>query len=53
MKASGKIEIVNLTKQEAEAWRNALRPVQKEMTPRVGAELIDAIQKEAAAAGYK
>ena len=53
MKASGKIEIVNLTKQEAEAWRNALRPVQKEMTVRVGAELIDAIQKEAAAAGYK
>jgi C4-dicarboxylate-binding protein DctP len=53
MKASGKIEIVTLSDKEADAWRNALRPVQKEVAPRVGGELIDAIQKEAAALGYK
>jgi C4-dicarboxylate-binding protein DctP len=53
MKASGKIEIVKLSDKEAEAWRKALQPVQKEVAPRVGGELIDEIQKEAAALGYK
>ena len=53
MKASGKIEIVTLTDREADAWRKAVQPVQKEVAPRVGVELIDAIQKEAAALGYK
>jgi C4-dicarboxylate-binding protein DctP len=53
MRASGKIEIVKLSDREAEAWRKALQPVQKEVAPRVGGELIDEIQKEAAALGYK
>jgi len=53
MRASGRIEIVALTDGEKEAWRKALSPVQKEVAPRVGQELIDAIQKEAAAQGYK
>jgi C4-dicarboxylate-binding protein DctP len=53
MRASGRIEIVALTEGEKEGWRKALQPVQKEVAPRVGQELIDAIQKEAAAMGYK
>jgi len=53
MKASGKIEIITLSKPELEQWRKALAPVQKEVAPRVGPELIEAIQKEAAAQGYK
>jgi len=53
MRASGRIEIVTLTDAEKEAWRKALAPVQKEVAPRVGQDLIDAIQKEAAAQGYK
>ena len=53
MRASGRIEIVALTDGEKEAWRKALSPVRKEVAPRVGQELIDAIQKEAAAQGYK
>jgi C4-dicarboxylate-binding protein DctP len=53
MRASGRIEIVTLGDAEKEAWRKALAPVQKEVAPRVGQELIDAIQKEAAAVGYK
>ena len=36
MKASGKIEIVNLTDAEKDAWRKALLPVQKEAEARVG-----------------
>jgi len=53
MRASGRIEIVTLSDAEKEVWRKALAPVQKEVAPRVGQELIDAIQNEAAAQGYK
>jgi C4-dicarboxylate-binding protein DctP len=53
MKASGRIEIVTLNDKEMEAWRKALAPLQKEMASRVGVEVIEAIQKEAAAQGYK
>ena len=53
MKASGKTEFYQPTKEELEAWRKALLPVHKEMESRVGKELMDAIYKEAAAAGFK
>ncbi|HYG91024.1 MAG TPA: TRAP transporter substrate-binding protein [Azospirillum sp.] len=53
MKASGKTEFYTPTKDELEAWRKALLPVHKEMEARVGKELMDAIYKEAAAAGFK
>jgi len=53
MRQSGKIEIVELTPAEKDAWRKALLPVHKEMESRVGKELIEAIHQEAAAAGYK
>ncbi len=54
MKASGEIEIVTLTSKEMEAWRKALAPVQEgNAAPRVGVEVVEAIQKEAAAQGFK
>jgi C4-dicarboxylate-binding protein DctP len=51
MKASKKIEFIELTPVEKAAWRRALLPVQTEMEPRVGKALVDAIRKEAAAIG--
>ena len=53
MKASGKTEFHTPSKEELEAWRKALLPVHKEMEARVGKELMDAIYKESAAAGFK
>ena len=51
MKATKKIEFIELTPTEKAAWRRALLPVQTEMESRVGKDLIDAIHKEAAALG--
>ncbi|WP_448189066.1 TRAP transporter substrate-binding protein [Azospirillum sp. sgz301742] len=53
MKASGKTEFYTPTADELDAWRKALLPVHKEMESRVGKDLMDAIYKEAAAAGFK
>ncbi len=53
IKAAGKTEFVALDDQQKAAWRKAMLPVYKEMESRVGKDLIAAIQKEAAAAGYK
>ena len=53
MKASGKTEFHTPSKEELETWRKALLPVHKEMEARVGKELMDAIYKESAAAGFK
>ena len=53
MKASGKTEFHTQTKEEREAWIKALKPVHKEAESRVGKDLIEAIYKEAAAAGFK
>jgi C4-dicarboxylate-binding protein DctP len=53
IKASGKTEIYTPTKEEMAVWRAALAPVKKEVEGRVGKELIEAIDKEAAALGFK
>ncbi|NMG28945.1 DctP family TRAP transporter solute-binding subunit [Aromatoleum evansii] len=48
IKASGKTEVHTPSPQEKDAWMKAMMPVQEEMAPRVGRELIDAIRKETA-----
>ncbi len=53
MRASGRIEILTLTDAEKAAWRKALQPVYAEMAPRVGKDLIDAIDREAVAVGSR
>ena len=53
MKASGKIEFIELSEKQREDWRRALLPVHKEMESRVGKELVDAMHKEAEALGVK
>lgn len=53
MKASGKTEFYQPTKEETEVWRKALLPVHKEMEGRVGADLIQSIYKEAEKFGFK
>jgi C4-dicarboxylate-binding protein DctP len=53
IKAAGKTEIITLDDRQKAAWRKAMQPVYKEMEGRVGKDLIAAIQKEAATAGYK
>jgi len=46
IKASGKSTIHTLTADEKARWVKALMPVQDELAPRIGKELIDAIRKE-------
>jgi C4-dicarboxylate-binding protein DctP len=53
IKAAGKTEIIQLDEKQKAAWRKAMQPVYKDMESRVGKDLIAAIQKETAAAGYK
>jgi C4-dicarboxylate-binding protein DctP len=53
VKASGKTTIYTLNDKEKAEWRKALLPVHKQMESRIGKETIDAVNKEAAAAGYK
>ncbi len=53
IKAAGKTEIYTLNDNERAAWRKALLPVQKDMESRVGKDTIDAVNREAAALGYK
>jgi C4-dicarboxylate-binding protein DctP len=48
IKKTGKTDIYNLTPAEQAAWRKALLPVHKEMEGRIGKDLINAINKEAA-----
>jgi C4-dicarboxylate-binding protein DctP len=45
IRATGKTTIIQLTPDEQEAWRKAMFPVYAEMAPRVGSDLIAAIQK--------
>lgn len=49
VKKSNRTTVYELTPQEQAEWRKALLPVQKEMEGRIGKELIDAINREAAA----
>jgi C4-dicarboxylate-binding protein DctP len=53
IKKSGKTNVYVLTDAEKAEWRKALLPVQKEMAGRIGADLIQEVNKEAAAMGYK
>ena len=53
IKKAGKTNVYVLNDKEKAEWRAALQPVQKEMAGRIGKDLIDAVNKEAAAAGYK
>jgi C4-dicarboxylate-binding protein DctP len=51
IKAANRAEIYELTKDEQAALRKALLPVHKEMEGRIGKKWIDAVYKEAQAAG--
>jgi C4-dicarboxylate-binding protein DctP len=53
MKASGKTEFHQPSKEEQEVWRKALLPVHKDMESRVGGDLIKAIYKESEKYGFK
>lgn len=53
MKASGKTEFHQPTKEELDVWRKALLPVHQAMEGRVGAALIQSIYKEAEKFGFK
>lgn len=53
MKASGKTDFHQPTKEEIEVWRKTLLPVHKDMEGRVGAELIQSIYKESEKFGFK
>jgi C4-dicarboxylate-binding protein DctP len=48
MKKSGKTQFITLTAQQQAEWKKALAPVQKQMESRIGADLINAINKEGA-----
>ena len=48
IKASGKTEIYTPTAAEKALWIKAMEPVQDELAPRVGKELVEAIRKESA-----
>jgi C4-dicarboxylate-binding protein DctP len=53
IRKSGKTVIYYPTEKELATWRKALLPVQKEMEGRVGKDIINAINKEAATLGYQ
>jgi C4-dicarboxylate-binding protein DctP len=46
VKATGKTEVLTLTKEERAVWKRALIKVHKEMESRVGADIIQAVYKE-------
>ncbi|MFT4173268.1 MAG: TRAP transporter substrate-binding protein [Rhodocyclaceae bacterium] len=46
---SGKTKVIHLTPAQRKVWQTAFQPVQKQVESRVGADLIKAINKEAAA----
>jgi C4-dicarboxylate-binding protein DctP len=46
VRATGKTEILTLSKDERLAWKRVLVKVHKEMEPRVGPEIIQAVYKE-------
>lgn len=53
VRKSGKTIIYMLTPEEKEEWRKVLLPVHKEMESRIGPQVIAAVNREAAALGYK
>ncbi|SFU40183.1 TRAP transporter substrate-binding protein [Pseudoduganella namucuonensis] len=48
IRKSGKTEVVNLSAKEQAEWRRVLLPVQTDMEGRIGKDLIQAINREAA-----
>jgi len=50
IRASGRIDVRELSENEQAALRKALTPVQREMEPRIGKSWIEAVQKETAVA---
>ncbi|MGZ9073751.1 MAG: TRAP transporter substrate-binding protein [Rhodoplanes sp.] len=52
IQASGKTAVYRLTPEEKATWRAALLPVHEKMESRIGKDLVEAVHREAAAAGY-
>jgi len=52
VKKTGKTNVYVLNDKEKAEWRKSLAPVQKQMEDRIGKELIQSVNKEAAALGY-
>ncbi len=53
VKAAGKTTVYVLNDLEKAEWRKTLLPVHKQMEERIGKDVISAVNKEAAALGYK
>ncbi|KIF80510.1 TRAP transporter substrate-binding protein [Noviherbaspirillum autotrophicum] len=53
IKKAGKTNVYVLNDNERAEWRKALLPVQTQMADRIGKDLINAVNKESAALGYK
>ena len=53
IKATGRVQVYEITPEEQAALRKALLPVHKEMESRIGKQWIDAVYKEAAALGVR
>ena len=53
VRKSGKTTVYVLNDKEKAEWRKALLPVQKSMASRIGPGLIEAVNKESQALGYK
>ena len=53
IKKAGKTRVYMLTDKEKAEWRKALLPVQKQMESRIGKDVIDTVNKESAALGFK
>jgi C4-dicarboxylate-binding protein DctP len=53
IRKAGKTTLYTLNDKEKEEWRKAMLPVQKEMASRIGPNVVSAVQKEAAALGFK
>ncbi len=53
VKKSGKTTVYHLTDKERAEWTKTLLPVQREMEGRIGKELIQSVNKEAQALGFK
>ena len=53
VRKSGKSTVYKLSDQEKAEWRKVLLPVHKQMAGRIGPDLINAVNKEAAALGYR
>lgn len=53
IKASGKTAVYQPTPEERAKWMKAMQPVQDELAPRIGKDVVDAIRKEVATVASK